>query len=311
MVPDGANQVIMQENVTSIDDTTISTNESPNQGKHIRAKGIDFYQGQNLFNMGDMISPKTIGLIAAAGYKQVTVYKAPTVQIITTGEEIVPADQPQFQDHEMVDSASPMIEALCRDTGAVILPTIHVGDDQSSLKDLLKQAATNADLIITIGGVSVGARDYVKATMADVGAEQNFWKVNMRPGKPLMFSQFNNKHMIGLPGNAISAFVCAILFIWPLIDKLIGRPAPFPQGVLLPISHNLAAHSGRDHYMRARLVGETGKRQVEAAEQQDSSLVSILAASDGLIVHRASNNDIKAGEFSPLHSILKLFIEKS
>ncbi|MCK0071026.1 molybdopterin molybdotransferase MoeA [Kordiimonas laminariae] len=296
-VPAGADQVVIQEN-TGPAEGGIFTDDSPNVGKHIRMKGYDFSEGQIVLEAGTFMTPKSIGLAASAGHGSLMVYKAPTVAILATGDELASPDTHKFEDYQTVNSISPQLNAFIKDIGAEVLDLGHAGDSIESLKAAL-QKGKKADVLVTIGGASVGDRDFMQQALAEEGMALDFWKVAMRPGKPLIYGKNGKQHVLGLPGNPVSAFVCAYLYLRPLIDRLMGRPAPLPTGVMLPVATDLPASGTRQDYMRARLIGEAGDRHVDPAVSQDSGHTSVLANSDGLIVRAPNADAVKAGELVP------------
>lgn len=296
-VPAGTDQVVIQEN-TGPAEGGIFTDDEANAGKHIRMKGYDFSEGQIVLEAGTFMSPKSIGLAASAGHGSLMVYKAPTVAILATGDELASPDADTFEDYQTVNSISPQLNAFIKDTGAEVLDLGHAGDSVESLKAAL-QKGKDADVLVTIGGASVGDRDFMQQALSEEGMTLDFWKVAMRPGKPLIYGKNGKQHILGLPGNPVSAFVCAYLYLRPLIDRLMGRPAPFPTGVMLPIATDLPANGVRQDYMRARLIGEAGSRHVDPAVSQDSGHTSVLANSDGLIVRAPNSGVVKAGEMVP------------
>ena len=295
--PAGADQVVIQEN-TGPAEGGIFTDDAANAGKHIRMKGYDFSEGQIVLEAGTFMSPKSIGLAASAGHGSLMVYKTPTIAILATGDELASPDADTFEDYQTVNSISPQLNAFIKDTGAEVLDLGHAGDSVESLKAAL-QKGKDADVLVTIGGASVGDRDFMQQALSEEGMTLDFWKVAMRPGKPLIYGKNGKQHILGLPGNPVSAFVCAYLYLRPLIDRLMGRPAPLPTGVMLPVATDLPANGVRQDYMRARLIGEAGSRHVDPAVSQDSGHTSVLANSDGLIVRAPKAGAVNAGELVP------------
>ncbi len=297
IVPDGADQVVVQEDCTA-DGATVNTAMGPEPGRHIRMAGIDFARNQIVLDQGTYISPKSIGLAASAGYDHLMVHRAPKVAVLPTGDELVPPGKKDFAPHETVNSTAPQISALLTDAGAHVTILGQAGDDLKALKAAVKKAS-DADILITIGGASVGDKDMMQEALAAGGMSLDFWKVAMRPGKPLISGTMGNTRVLGLPGNPVSAFVCALLFARPLVDQMMGRPAPMPTGVPLPLATDLDQNGSRQHYMRARLVGQPGSRHLDPAVAQDSSLVSVLAQCDGLIIRSPNAPAVKAGTMVP------------
>ncbi|NVJ99024.1 MAG: molybdopterin molybdotransferase MoeA [Alphaproteobacteria bacterium] len=294
IVPNSCDQVVIQEDCETNEDG-ILTHAEREPGRHIRPAGIDFAERQTVMDKGAYVSPKSIGLIASAGYDHLMVHRAPKIAIISTGNELVSPESDSFEPHQTVNSCAPQVATLLSDAGANIIYIGTARDELKSLQVELRKCA-DCDILITIGGASVGEKDLVKEALDQIGMQLNFWKVGMRPGKPLIYGTINNRHVLGLPGNPVSAFVCALLFARPLVDQVMGRPAPFPSGVKLPVATDLPANGPRQHYMRARLIGEPGSRHVDPAAAQDSSLASVLAQCDGLLVREPGAPVAQAGE---------------
>lgn len=282
IVPSGADQVIAQED-TSREGNTMTTSISPDVGRHIRPAGTDFSERQIVLDAGTFLTPKSIGLAASAGYDHLMVHRPPNVTILSTGDELVSPSKEKFQPFETVNSAAPQLEALLCDAGAQVKVVDAIADGISALSDAIAKTA-DQDILVTIGGASVGDKDLVQQALTAQGMDLDFWKIAMRPGKPLIHGHLGTTQVIGLPGNPVSAFVCGLLFVRPLIDKMMGRPAPLPFGVPLPLAAPMPENGPRQHYVRARLIGKPGQRHLDPAVSQDSSLLTVLAQSDGLII---------------------------
>ncbi|WP_262695120.1 molybdopterin molybdotransferase MoeA [Kordiimonas aquimaris] len=296
-VPEGCDQVVIQENVERVDDI-INTQEVSKPQNNVRPKGADFNERQVVLDSGTFMSPKSIGLAAAAGQSHLMVYRAPKIAILSTGDELASPDKALFNPYETVDSVKPQLSAMMKEIGAIVSFVGSAGDSPEALEVAI-DAASDADILVTVGGASVGDKDFVQQALKNKGLILNFWKVAMRPGKPLIFGKRESQYVVGLPGNPASAFVCAILFLRPLVDKLMGRPAPLPSGVLLPTATALPANGPRQHYLRARLIGNAGERHVDAAASQDSSLQTVLAQCDGLIIRPMDAPAAQAGSLVP------------
>ena len=297
VVPDGADQVVIQENVEAGEGFVVIS-EQGRASANIRPMGIDFLENQTVLDAGTYMSAKSIGLAASAGQAQLMVHRRPRVAILSTGDELARPEKTSFSSFDTVNSSGPQINALVEEAGAEVSFIGHAGDMLNALSQAIKSNA-NADILVTIGGVSVGDKDFVQAALTAEGMALDFWKVAMRPGKPLIFGKRDGQYIIGLPGNPASAFVCALLFLRPLIDKLMGRPAPFPCGVKLPVATDLSQNGSRLHYMRARIIGASGERMVDPAASQDSSLLTVLAQCDGLIIRPIDDGPVSAGSLVP------------
>jgi len=296
-VPTGADQVVIQENIGPIEGG-IFTSDGPSPQKHMRLKGYDFLEKQTVLEGGTYLTPKSLGIAASAGQSHLMVHRAPKIALLATGDELVSPDTKKFTPHQTVNSTVPQLAAMISDIGGEVTDMGHAGDDLASLTKAIKKA-DSADILVTIGGASVGDRDFMQQALADEGMKLDFWKVAMKPGKPLIFGRKGEQYVLGLPGNPISAFVCAMIFLRPLIDKMMGRPAPLPTGIPLPTATSLKANGPRQDYMRARLIGAQGERHVDAAVSQDSGQLSVLSQSDGLIVREPGAKALEAGALVP------------
>jgi len=296
VMPVGADQVVIQENVTR-HDGKITFADPPNPGRHVRMAGGDFAAGDGVMEAGTYISPKMVGLLAAAGASHVMVYRAPKITIIATGDELRDPDTDTLAPHQLINSNTPMIASLLREAGAAVTALPIIKDDVQALTKSLKDI--DSDIVLTTGGASVGDHDLVGAAFDQIGVTRDFWKVAMRPGKPVFVGSRGSCRFIGLPGNPVSAFVTAFLLVRPLVDQMMARPVPDPVGIPLPSAVALSENGPRTHFMRARLIGDIGARHVDPAHSQDSAMLSVLAASDGLLVRPAGAPAVKAGDLVP------------
>ncbi len=294
VVPDGSDQVVIQEN-TTINGVALSTDQPAQPNANIRKKGIDFLEKQCVLEAGTFMTAKSIGLAASAGQAYLMVHRAPEVALLATGDELADPDKRTFRPYDTVDSARPQVQALAEEVGARVISSSHASDNADAIANAIN-VNRGADILVTIGGASVGDKDLVQQVLKREGMELDFWKIAMRPGKPLIYGKRGNQYILGLPGNPASAFVCALIFLRPLIDQLMGRPAPLPTGIPLPCATSLPLNGPRQHYMRARLVGEPGQRMVDPAASQDSSLSTVLAQCDGLIVRPPNASAVSAGQ---------------
>jgi len=276
-LPAGADTVVVQEDMARSGDTATLTGDGPpHRGAHIRAAGQDFARGDALVAAGDRLTPPRLGLIASAGHGAVSVVRRPRVTLIATGNELVPAGTVPGPD-QIVSSNPPMLRALFEAAGAVVTDPGIIPDDHAALAAALTGA--DADLIITIGGASVGDHDLVVPCLRDLGANIDFWKLALRPGKPMLAGRLGAARVIGLPGNPVSAFVCALLFAVPLLARLGGRSDSIPHE-MLPLAAPLPANGPRRDHLRARRIADGAL----AFEGQDSARLGVLAATDLLIV---------------------------
>ncbi|MFA8385568.1 MAG: gephyrin-like molybdotransferase Glp [Pelagibaca sp.] len=287
-VSEGAKAVVIQEDVIREGDW-ITIGDTPEDNDHIRPAGGDFRIGDTI-SAGRVIGPNDIALMASMNIAEVPVARRPVVALISTGDELVMPGETPGPD-QIIASNTFGLHALMRDLGAEprLLPIAR--DNEASLKTAF-DLAQGADLIVTIGGASVGDHDVVANLAPQLGFDQSFYKVSMRPGKPLMAGRFGAAMMIGLPGNPVSAMVCGHVFVAPVVRAMLGLPAaPAPRrtGVL---AQDLPANGPREHYMRARF--EDGG--LVAFGSQDSSLLSILGKADALIVRAPKDGPRSVGE---------------
>jgi molybdopterin molybdotransferase len=275
-VPDGAQRVVIQEDVTRTGDT-ITVLDSLEEGTHIRPAGNDFAAGHRI-TAPRILGPNDIALLAAMNIPTVHVSRKPKVALISTGDELVMPGETPGPD-QIIASNTFGLQALLHDLGADVRMLPIARDNEASLRTAFA-LSDDADLVVTIGGASVGDHDLVAKVSEDLGVARSFYKVAMRPGKPLMSGRFGDAMMVGLPGNPVSAMVCGHVFLAPVIRAMLGLPAaaqPRQQAVL---SAPLKANGPREHYMRATL----GPDGIAAADRQDSSLLTVLAGSNALLV---------------------------
>ncbi|ABG32717.1 molybdopterin molybdenumtransferase MoeA [Roseobacter denitrificans] len=275
-VPEGADQVVLQEDVTRRGDL-ITLGHRVEAKSNIRPAGGDFKAGDTL-KAPRVLSPSDIALLASMNIAEVPVARAPTVAIVATGDELVAPGEDPGPD-QIIASNSYGLAALLEKHGAHcrLLPIAR--DTEESLTAVLELAST-ADLIITIGGASVGDHDLVAPVAEKMGMERAFYKVAMRPGKPLMAGRLGTSALVGLPGNPVSAMVCGTIFVVPLLRAMLGLGRAAATRGQLPLAQALPSNGPREHYMRACRTAEG----LVAFDRQDSSLLSILSNADALLV---------------------------
>jgi molybdopterin molybdotransferase len=281
-VPEGADAVVIQEDTTRDGSHVIVREGAPEPG-HIRTRGFDFREGDILLAAGRRLGPREISLAAAMGHGLVAVRRRPRVAIISTGDELVaPGTQPG--PGQIVASNHLGIAALAEAAGA--LPEqIGIARDTAADLDRCFALAQGADIIVTSGGASVGDHDLVAPVLEARGMELAFWKIAMRPGKPLMFGRLGPARILGLPGNPVSSLVCSRLFLLPLVRALLGQPASQERPVQARLAVPLEANGPRAHYMRAVCrPGPEGQPEVTPVRSQDSSLLAPLAEANCLLV---------------------------
>jgi molybdopterin molybdotransferase len=281
-LPDGFDAVVIQEEAERSGD--VVRVPQVDAGHFIRPAGGDFKAGALLLERGARIDPWRLSLAASAGRAEVSVGARPRVALLSTGEEIVeaPAAPGRFQ---IYDSGAPGLAAMVEDWGGIVIRAKPVGDELDAVIEALR--SIEADLVVTVGGASVGDHDLVRAAGEALGLSLRVESVNVRPGKPTFFGVLGDgRRMLGLPGNPASAFVCAEVFLRPILNAYQGSAAE-PATVAARLEQALPANGSREHWMRAKLSYSEGGVTVRPYRDQDSSLVSVFAASDALLRRRA------------------------
>ncbi|WP_170359078.1 molybdopterin molybdotransferase MoeA [Ruegeria arenilitoris] len=287
-VPDGADFVVIQED-TDLRGDLLTITEDPGQKTNIRPAGVDFTIG-DVVSAPRVLSPEDLALLAATNVPTVSVATKPQIALIATGNELVMPGETPGPD-QIIASNSFGIKALLEKAGAHVRMLPVAQDTLSSLETAFG-LAEGSDLVVTIGGASVGDYDLVAEASHRLGLEQSFYKVLMRPGKPLMAGRLGDATMIGLPGNPVSAMVCGYLFLVPLVKKMLGIQTVDPTLHQAILSEALPPNGPREHYMRARLESNG----IRAFEDQDSSLLSVLARSNALLMRPPNDPARAAGE---------------
>jgi len=287
-VPQGADKVIIQEDVEAAE-SCITLADRLDEAAHIRPRGADFAAGTEIA-APRLLSSADVALLAAMNIPQVAVARRPEVALISTGDELVMPGEAPGPD-QIIASNTFGLKALLEANGtrARILPIAR--DDRASLETAF-DLARGADLVVTIGGASVGDHDLVGDVTASLGMERAFYKVKMRPGKPLMAGRLGGAAMVGLPGNPVSAMVCGHVFLVPMIRAMLGLGAVRSTRLTARLAHDLPAGGPREHYMRATLRAQ----EITPAPSQDSALLSVLAKSDALLVRPAGDRPRQKGE---------------
>jgi molybdopterin molybdotransferase len=294
-VPDGADAILIQENA-EVMEGSVKVLESPVTGRHIRPAGLDFRAGDEMLSAGRILESREISLAAAMNHAAVPVRRRPLVAILATGDELVPPGGNPGPD-QIVASNTFGIAALVAKAGGSVRDLGIVGDDRAAIARAVDEARTGgADILVTLGGASVGEHDLVGAVLQERGMALDFWKIAMRPGKPLLFGRLGEMRVLGLPGNPVSSLVCGILFLMPLIGALLGRPYVEP-GEPAVLGTDMPPNDARDDYMRATLTQTSdGTLIATPLSVQDSSMLSALAAADCLLVRPANALAGKRGD---------------
>jgi molybdopterin molybdotransferase len=282
VIPSGADCVLLQEDALREGDTVAAT-QTPRPGQHIRRRGQDFAAGDLLLAAGRKLGARDIGLAAASNHAWLAVHRRPRVAILATGDEIVLPGEPVAAGG-IVSSNTHALAAIIRAACGEPLMLPIARDDAAAIA-AAAEGAHGADLLLTTGGASVGDHDLVQAGLGQRGFVLDFWKIAMRPGKPMIHGRMGAMPVIGLPGNPVSAYVCALLFALPAIQRLAGLPdAPLPTTRAI-LGAKLRQNDHRADHLRATLsVDAAGTAIVTAFEKQDSATLRLLAAADALIL---------------------------
>lgn len=291
VVPDGADAIAIQEDAKTAGDRV--TLHAPATPRHIRKAGLDFRKGDVLVGQGHRLTARDLALLAAGDIAAPEVRRKPLVAFASTGDELArPGETPR--PGGIVASTGYALAAAMADWGGAphdlgILP------DTVEAIGRIPELARDADAVVTLGGASVGDHDLVQRALAPKGFELDFWKIAMRPGKPLIFGQLNRKPFLGLPGNPVSAYVCAFLFLRPLIAGFLGMGFEHPIRSAC-LARALPANDTRQDYLRARLFYRGGELWADPFALQDSSMQSALARADALLVRPPHAPAAKEGQ---------------
>jgi molybdopterin molybdotransferase len=294
-VPAGSDTILIQENAT-VEGNLITPTQVEPKGRYVRAAGNDFREGQTFFEAGYRLKAKDMALAASLGFANVAVRTKPRVAILATGDELVnPGEKPGLD--QIIAANHLSVMALAKNAGAETLFLGIALDQMDALQAAINQArAWKADILVTMGGASVGDHDLVQAALAAAGMDLSFWKIAMRPGKPLMFGALQDMRVLGLPGNPASSVVCAHLFLRPLIAAYLGaKPQDYIETGRL--GRDLSANDVRQDYLRAMLQPSSdGLPILSSLPAQDSSLTSVLAQADALIIRPPFAEVAKTGD---------------
>ena len=284
VIPEGADAIVIQED-TVIESGGITITEAAIPGRHIRPAGVDFHQGDVLLTHGSRLTDRDLSLAASMNYPDLAVHRRPKVALLATGDELVmPGSTPG--PGQIVYSNGYALRALARAEGAETIELGIAADTLEATRDGIRRARDGgADILITTGGASVGDHDLVKQSLEAEGVTMAFWRIAMRPGKPMMHGQLGAMRAIGLPGNPVSSYVCAFLFLVPLIRMLSGRTSIHHTRETALLGRDVVANDQREDYLRARLERRAdGTLIATPVNHQDSSLLGNLAASQALVI---------------------------
>ena len=298
VVPDGADGIILQEDVeagSETDGAVITVNEVPRDGQFIRPAGLDVTAGEIILTAGTVMSARLISLATSAGHTDISVWRRPHIGVLSTGDELVlPGDVPERG--QIISSNATYLAAFIRACGAVPVDLGIARDRAGAMLEQVRAASLPLDMVVTTGGASVGTHDHLVSDLSSAGTELGFWKIAMRPGKPLLHGRIDGIPLLGLPGNPVSSAVCANIFLWPAIAQLSGSKHR-PQMIAAELTEALRENDQRQDYLRSSLrYGEDGRARVTPARKQDSSMISIYANADALIVRPPFDAAKSAGD---------------
>ena len=296
ILPAGAGAVILQEDVARDGDRVVLTGEPPSPAdKHIRRCGLDFAAGGTELAAGQQIGPAQAALAIAAGHGHLPVRRRPRVTVLDSGDELAP-DFESCGPHQIPASNGVMLAAMAGASACDVDRIGPVPDSMDALAAALARAR-DADVIVTSGGASVGDHDLVRPALEAWGADLDFWRVAIKPGKPILVARRGAQIVLGLPGNPVSSHVTAYLFLLPLLRALLGAARPLPRRVRLPLARALKPGGSRREFLRGTWDGEA----ITAHAIQDSGAIAPLAASNVLIDRAAAAPPARAGEIVTAH----------
>src|SRR5712671_4977197 len=284
VIPEGADAVIIQED-TVVESGGITITEAAMPGRHIRPAGVDFREGDILLARGTRLTDRDLSLAAGMNYPDLAVRRRPKVAILATGDELVMPGSTAGPG-QIVYSNGYALRALARHEGAETIDLGIAADTvEATALGIRRARDSGADILITTGGASVGDHDLVKQSLEAEGVTKAFWRIAMRPGKPMMHGRLGAMRVIGLPGNPVSSYVCGFLFLVPLIRKLSGRSVVHHTSETALLGRSVAANDLREDYLRARLeLRRDGVLVATPVDHQDSSLLGNLAAARALVI---------------------------
>jgi molybdopterin molybdotransferase len=294
VMPDGSDTVVIQE-LTARDGDSVTIQKPTAKGRNVRSQGIDFTQGQVLLRKGSRLTGRDLMLAAAMNHASLSVHRRPKLAVLGTGDELImPGGAPA--PGEIVYSNGFALLAMARSEGAELLDLGIARDKVEAIAAAVRRASDwGADILVTSGGASVGEHDLVQKALASEGLDLSFWRVALRPGRPMMHGRLGSMQVLGLPGNPVSSFVCGFLFLVPLIRTLCGRADVRPAEEKAVLGRDLPENDERADYLRATLtVGPDGPIATPVASQ-DSSLMANLALADCLLIRPPFAPAAKAG----------------
>ncbi|MEP0519128.1 MAG: gephyrin-like molybdotransferase Glp [Hyphomicrobiales bacterium] len=296
-LPDGADTILIQEDAHEFEPGFIQPTEIPRPGAFVRKAGLDFSQGDELISRFTKLNAVDIALLASMNHPDVPVIRKPRIGVLATGDELVMPGETIGKD-QIVASNNFGIAARIAELGGLPIRLGIASDSKHSLSNALFQAQEEqCDAIVTLGGASVGTHDLVQETFKDAGLDLAFWKIAMRPGKPLMFGKIDGMVFLGFPGNPVSSMVCAELFLGPLVNAWLGQPTEI-KFVKAQVTHKLCANDQREDYLRAHITLDRNSMQlpkVSAMNRQDSSMLALFRNANALLMRQPFASEAPVG----------------
>jgi molybdopterin molybdotransferase len=287
-----ADTVIMEED-TERDGEHVICRKDPGSSAHIRRRGEDVSEGETVLPKGTIVRPPEVGMLATLGHAYVHVFQRPAVAILSTGDELVDLDEP-FTDGKVVCSNTYSLAAQVMECGAVPISLGIATDNEVDQRERITDGL-RADVILTSGGVSVGKYDLVKDALSTLGMQVKFWKVAMKPGKPLVFGTIGNKPVFGLPGNPSAAMISFEQFVRPALLKMMGHADVFRPIIQATLAHEVTIKSDRLHLVRCRLYEEDGTMMADVAGTQSSGALRSMVLANGLMILPPKDMPFAAG----------------
>lgn len=281
LIPEGADTVVIQEDTQEADGQVLIL-QTPNLGQHVRKRGEDTRSGNTLLAAGVQLRAAHIALMASQGLSTVPVYAQLRIGILTTGDELVVPGSPRAQ-QQIFNSNGPMLAAMVADMGALAVHVLHARDNEADLLQAFNTLLSECDLVLSVGGVSVGERDLVKPVLESLGGELALWKVRMKPGKPVALANIGGKPVVCLPGNPVSAYAVFAMLVTPLIRRMQGKTELFPPISQLPLRTERPREDSREEFLRVQSqVTEDGSRELVPYVHQGSGVISSMPWASGL-----------------------------
>ncbi|MBV8766328.1 MAG: molybdopterin molybdotransferase MoeA [Hyphomicrobiales bacterium] len=296
-VPSGADAIVIQENTQPSRDGKVTVSGSASVGRFVRPAGLDFAAGEVLMAKGHRISARDLALAAAAGVSHLPVRRRPRVAILATGDELVRPGE-ELRPGQIVASNSYAVAAMAHSAGADAVDLGIARDNLSETRAAVEKARKiQADILVTLGGASVGDHDLVQEALTGVGMKLGFWRIAMRPGKPLMQGVMGGMRVLGFPGNPVSSMVCALIFLRPLIRALLGDPdAEADPTRPAIVGADVLQNDERQDYLRSAVEHSTSPPKVTPFARQDSSMIGVFARSQALLLRETHAPAAKAGD---------------